>query len=479
MTSSLSRNKISQFSGYHPCETNLHRRRTRILRNLLEPSQKPKVIFPNDLWEFDKFCKVLTWNHRKGTTSWMKRQEIAERAVRRVKEETSAVILQSGSDDKWRSDPTECYYYLQNVENLLTWNLNMNEDMVNHSQDLLYYLTHWIDVVWTPRETKHEFITLTENMTEDILIIEIEKLEKKKGDRWSRKKCIKINCRRLDTNKVMIFQKDGEFVFLVPDGSTRISGRDYEFQESTLRREFTVRRENLKESHDDREVFQLEETKDDEGINKDFRTHVEDRKEFHLSSSYWSESSIFRAKRRVIPEITRFQLLNETLPRINIRYGRRNGEKPKQLRQKQIQLNMLLKGKDGILYSIATLRTNSFLWKDLKKALRLNFFEAEASKCCLASRHSVLVRQITLKIWRVQDTLKWKPVKKKVWTPNIVLFREFRESRVTKKFRRLWRSVSQTRKSRETESMCKRSFISSKCWFQMQRRQWKRNERRS
>ena len=31
----------------------------------------------------------------------------------------------------------------------------------------------------------------------------------------------------------MITQKDGEFVFLVADGSAKLSGRDYEFQEPT------------------------------------------------------------------------------------------------------------------------------------------------------------------------------------------------------------------------------------------------------
>ena len=58
-------------------------------------------------------------------------------------------------------------------------------------------------------------------------------------------------------------------------------GENYEFQEPTLRRESTVRRENLSgESHGDRDEFQPEETKDDEGINKDFWAHAEARKDF-------------------------------------------------------------------------------------------------------------------------------------------------------------------------------------------------------
>ena len=44
---------------------------------------------------------------------------IAERAVRRVKEGTSEVLLQSGLDERWWSDSLECYYYLRNIQDLL------------------------------------------------------------------------------------------------------------------------------------------------------------------------------------------------------------------------------------------------------------------------------------------------------------------------------------------------------------------------
>ena len=44
---------------------------------------------------------------------------IAERAVRREKEGTSAVLLQSGLDEKWWADSMECYCYLRNVQDLL------------------------------------------------------------------------------------------------------------------------------------------------------------------------------------------------------------------------------------------------------------------------------------------------------------------------------------------------------------------------
>ena len=37
------------------------------------------------------------------------------RAVRRVKEGTDAVLLQSGLDENWWADSKECHTYLQNI----------------------------------------------------------------------------------------------------------------------------------------------------------------------------------------------------------------------------------------------------------------------------------------------------------------------------------------------------------------------------
>ena len=98
----------------------------------------------------------------------------------------------------------------------------------------------------------------------DILIADTEELEKVGCIRNISQK---TECKRSPDNP----KKDGECVFPVADGSAKFSGRDYEFQETALRRERTVRRENLSgESQGDREEFQPEETKDDQEIHKDF-----------------------------------------------------------------------------------------------------------------------------------------------------------------------------------------------------------------
>ena len=47
---------------------------------------------------------------------------IAERAVRRVKEGTSAVLLQPGLNENWWADSMECYTYLRIVtEFIICW----------------------------------------------------------------------------------------------------------------------------------------------------------------------------------------------------------------------------------------------------------------------------------------------------------------------------------------------------------------------
>ena len=44
---------------------------------------------------------------------------IAESAVRRVEEVTSAALLQSGLDNEWWAESMEFYCYLRNVQDLL------------------------------------------------------------------------------------------------------------------------------------------------------------------------------------------------------------------------------------------------------------------------------------------------------------------------------------------------------------------------
>ena len=102
-----------------PCKNQVSRETERSSRKFLEPSEKPKVIYTNHSWERGKSCEDLSWNHRTPTPHRSETNGISETAGRRVKEGTSAVLLQSGVDGKWWDDYMECYCYLRNVQDLL------------------------------------------------------------------------------------------------------------------------------------------------------------------------------------------------------------------------------------------------------------------------------------------------------------------------------------------------------------------------
>ena len=91
-----------------------------------EPNEVPgaddeaKVIYTDNSFEFGNSCEELSWNHRTSTPHRSKANGTAERAVRKVTEGTSAVLLQSGLDNEWWADSMECYTYLRNIQDLLS-----------------------------------------------------------------------------------------------------------------------------------------------------------------------------------------------------------------------------------------------------------------------------------------------------------------------------------------------------------------------
>ena len=70
--------------------------------------------------EFGKACEDLSWNHCTWTPHRSETNGIVERAVRRVKEGNSAVLLQSGLNESWWADSMECKIYLRSIQDLLS-----------------------------------------------------------------------------------------------------------------------------------------------------------------------------------------------------------------------------------------------------------------------------------------------------------------------------------------------------------------------
>ena len=108
----------TQWIQSYPCKTKTSQETQRSLQKFLEPDRKPKVIYTDNSLEFGKACEDLSWNHCTSTPHRSETNGIAERAVRRVKEGTFAVLLQSRLHEKWWADSMECFTYLRNIQDL-------------------------------------------------------------------------------------------------------------------------------------------------------------------------------------------------------------------------------------------------------------------------------------------------------------------------------------------------------------------------
>ena len=131
----------------YPCKTKTSQETQRSLQKFLEPNRKPKVIYTDNSLEFGEACEDLSWNHCTSTPHRSETHGIAERAVRRGNEGTSAVLSQSGLDENWCADSMECYTYLRNVQDLLSDGKTPYERRFgNHLKDRSFRLVHWLSI---------------------------------------------------------------------------------------------------------------------------------------------------------------------------------------------------------------------------------------------------------------------------------------------------------------------------------------------
>ena len=96
----------TQWIPSYQCKKKTSQETQKSLQKFLEPTRKPKSHL---------HCEELTWNRCTSTPHRPETIEIPERAVRRMKEGTSAVLLQSGLVERWWADSMECYCYLRNI----------------------------------------------------------------------------------------------------------------------------------------------------------------------------------------------------------------------------------------------------------------------------------------------------------------------------------------------------------------------------
>ena len=101
-------------------ETKLHKKPREACKSSWNPRGNPKSFTLTIPLNSAKLVKIspgiiARLHHTRSETNG-----IAERAVRRVKEGTSAVLLKSCLNESWWADSMECYTYLRNVTDLLS-----------------------------------------------------------------------------------------------------------------------------------------------------------------------------------------------------------------------------------------------------------------------------------------------------------------------------------------------------------------------
>ena len=219
----------------------------------MEPTWKSKVIYADKSLKLGKSCEDLSWNHCTSTLHRSETNGIAERAVRRVKEGTSAVLLQSGLDEKRWADSMECYTYLRNVADLLSdgktpykkrFGQPFKGPIIPFGSLVEYYLA-------TPKDQSriHQFgkkvlpglflgyaLYVGGIWKSDMMVADIEESETMDAS--------EIYSERPNAKEVMFPREKGEIIFPVADGRIKLPGGDQDLRTSTLIRERPIRGES-------------------------------------------------------------------------------------------------------------------------------------------------------------------------------------------------------------------------------------------
>ena len=281
----------------------------RSLQKFLEPERKPKVIYTDNSLEFGKACEDLSWKHCTSTPHRSETNGLAERAVRRVKEGTSAVLLQSGLNESWWADSMECYTYLRNVTDLLSDGKTPYERRFGKPFEGPI-IPFGSLVEYHPKNAKdqsriHQFgkkvlpglflgyaLYAGGIWKGDVLVADLEELETMDAS--------EIYSKRLNAKEV-IFPKQGEFIFPIADGRIKTPGGDQELRTSTLIRPRPIQGEG--------HVDFLGES---EGSLPQPHDSLPDAGE--AINDFWSMSGSFVYRHHVEPRVKLYSPREESLP---------------------------------------------------------------------------------------------------------------------------------------------------------------------
>ena len=223
------------------------------LAKVLGARGKPKVIYTDNSLEFGQACEDLSWNHCTSTPHRSETNGIAERAVRRVKEGTSAVLLQSGLNESWWADSLECYTYLRNVTYLLSDGKTPYDRRFGQplKGPIIPFgsLVEYHPITAKDQSRIHQFgmkVLLGWFLgyaqyaggiwKGDVLVADLGELETMDAS--------EIYSKRLNGKDVVFPKEKGEFILPIADGRIKPLAGDQDLRTSTLIRQRPIRRES-------------------------------------------------------------------------------------------------------------------------------------------------------------------------------------------------------------------------------------------
>ena len=303
----------TQWIQSYPCKSKSSQETKKNLMKFLEPTRKPKVISTDNSLELGKSCEELSWNHCTSTPHRSETNGIAEGAVRRVKEVTFAVLLQSRLGNEWWADSMECYCFLRNIQDLLSDGKSPYERRFGMPFDGPV-ITFGAVVEYHPVSAKdqsrlHQFGAQVlpgiflgyasyagRIWKGDIMVADIEELEEMDAS--------ELHARRLNAKEVLTPQRSGNFIFPVADGTVKIFGREQRLRTSTLTRERPER-------------AQEQETLRGKSDELDSPTQLQDdstRYDEEAKDDFWTITGEFIDRHHVVPRVKLYMPKEESFP---------------------------------------------------------------------------------------------------------------------------------------------------------------------
>ena len=173
--------------------------------------------------------------------------------MRRVKEGTSAALLQSGLNESWWADSMECYTYLRNIQDLLSDGKTPYERRFGQpfKGPIIPFgsLVEYHPITAKDQSRIHQFgkkvfpglflgYALYAGGIEkgDVLIADLEELETMDAS--------EIYSKRLNAKEVIFPKENGKSIFPAADGRMGFIGGDQELRTPTLIRDHPIRGES-------------------------------------------------------------------------------------------------------------------------------------------------------------------------------------------------------------------------------------------